>query len=640
MSFAGKVWRLLVGIKDALALLFLLLFFGLLFAALSARPSPAQVREGALLLKLDGAIVEEVATIDPIEALLANSLPTRQYAARDLARAIDAAIADERIKAIALDLTTFTGGSAVSIREVAEALARFRSSEKPVLAYGVAYSDDAVMLAAQASEVWIDPLGGVAVRGPGGSILFYADALNRFGINAHVYQVGTYKGTGEPYSNSAMSPAFRENLETYTNQMWDEYRAQIVQARPSADLEAATTGLLPLLEQQGGDLAKVAIEAGLADTIGTRDEWAARVAEIAGADEWDERPGTFAATDLDTWIAASQADASGGLGSIGVGSVKTIGVITIAGEISDGDAGPGSAGAARITRLLDDALEDDLAALVVRIDSPGGTVTGSETIRRAIMRHRDKDIPVVVSMGNYAASGGYWIATAGQRIFAEPETLTGSIGVILVVPSFEEILGQYGVNSETIRTTPLSGQPDVLGGFSPETEALLQAETEAIYGRFVGLVAESRGISAARADTLAQGRVWTGGSARQLGLVDQFGGLDAAIAWAAKEAGLEDGDWEERFLTSPPDPFAEMLSGVIGEVAANPQALVSVSSLFAAQEQQVAARVMGDIDRLVAAPGVQALCLGCTSDSAVAPAAARNPALPWWQAIAARLLAH
>ena len=277
---------------------------------------------------------------------------------------------------------------------------------------------------------------------------------------------------------------------------------------------------------------------------------------------------------------------------------------------------------------------------MVRVDSPGGTVTGSESIRRAIMRHRDKDIPVVISMGNYAASGGYWIATAGQRIFAEPETLTGSIGVILVVPSFEEILGQYGVNSESIRTTPLSGQPDVLGGFSPETEALLQAETEAIYGRFVGLVAEARGISTTRADELAQGRVWTGGSARQLGLVDQFGGLDAAIAWAAQEAGLEDGDWEERFLTSPPDPFAEMLSGVLGGVKANPQALVSVSSLFAAQEQQVAARVMGDIDRLLAAPGVQALCLGCASDIAASPPATRNPALPWWQAVAARLLTH
>jgi protease IV len=643
MSFAGKVWRLLVGIKDGLALLFLLLFFGLLFAALSARPSPAQVREGALLIDLDGSIVEEVAAVDPFGALLSGTLPTREYAARDMAQAIDRAATDDRIKAIALDLTLFTGGPAVSVREVAEALGRFRGADKPILAYGVAYSDDAVMLAAQASEVWVDPLGGVAVRGPGGSILFYGEALERYGINAHVYQVGTYKGTGEPYSNSAMSPEMRENLETYTGQLWDEYRAQVIQARPDADLDAATTGLIETLAANGGDMAQAALATGLADRIGTYDEWSAAVAELAGEDEWSDLPGAFASTDLDTFVAATRDDnrGGGGLRSLGGGGDKTIGVITIAGEISDGNAGPGSAGAARITQLLEDALDDDLAALVVRIDSPGGTVTGSESIRRAVMRFRDKDIPVVISMGNYAASGGYWIATAGQRIFAEPETLTGSIGVILVVPSFEEIMAEYGVNSESIRTTPLSGQPDILGGFTPETEALLQGETEAIYGRFVGLVAEARNITPARADELAQGRVWTGGSARQLGLVDQFGGLDAALEWAAQQAGLEDGQWDERFLTSPPDPFAAMLAGALGgQVKDRPQGLVSMSSLFARQEQQVAARVLADLDRLMAAPGVQALCLGCVPETAVALPAARRGTTPWWSSLAARFLTH
>jgi protease-4 len=370
MSFAGKVWRLLVGIKDGLALVFLLLFFGGLFAVLSVRPNPAQVREGALLLSLDGSIVEEVASIDPLGALLSNTLPTREYAARDLVQAIDGAARDERITAIALDLTTFTGGPAVSLREVAEALARFRTADKPIVAYGVAYSDDAVMLAAQANEVWVDPIGGVALRGPGGSILFYADAFERFGINAHVYQVGTFKGTGEPYSNSAMSPEMRENLETYTGQLWDEYRAQVRQARPAANIAASTTGLIAQLEAHGGDMAQVALATGLADTVGTRDQWGARVAALAGEDEWDDSPGAFAATDFDTFFAALDGD-GGALRSFG-SSPKQIGVITIAGDISDGDAGPGSAGAARITQLLDDALDDDLAALVVRIDSPGG----------------------------------------------------------------------------------------------------------------------------------------------------------------------------------------------------------------------------------------------------------------------------
>lgn len=632
MSFARKVWRLLVGIKDAFALLFLLLFFTALFAVLTSRPSPGQVREGALLLKLDGAIVEEASSVDPIGALLSSSLPTRQFEARTLVRAIDAAARDERIKAIALDLTTFTGGPHVSVKEVTEALGRFRTTEKPIIAYAVAYSDDAMMLAANASEIWIDPMGGAALRGPGGSILFYADAFERFNINAHVFQVGTYKGTGEPYSNSQMSPAFRENMETYVSQLWDEYRARLVQARPQADIDAVTTNIVASMQAHGGDMAQMALAAGLADTIGTYDEWGAHIAEIAGKDEWDAMPGSFTSTELDSWIASIGEEGAGGFGADG----SRIGVITISGDITDGEAGPGSAGAARITRLLDDALDDDLAGLVVRVNSPGGTVTGSEAIRRSVLRYKAAGIPVAISMGNYAASGGYWIATAGDRIFAEPETVTGSIGIILFMPSFEGILSDYGINTDGVQTTPLSGQPDLLGGLSPEIEALLDAETNAIYSRFLSLVASSRGISPEKADELAQGRVWTGGSARQLGLVDQFGDLDAAMAWVAKEAGLGEDDWSPRFLKSPPDPFEAMLAGMMGGNRSQSQSLVTVSSLFAAQNQQAAGQVLRDLDRFASAQGAQALCLACMGDTGTAAALSRPAnALTWWQRLSA-----
>ncbi len=634
MSFAGKVWRLLVGIKDGLALLFLLLFFVGLFSLLSARPSPGQVREGALLLQLDGSIVEEASASDPLEILVSGTLPTRQYEARQLVRAIDEAARDDRIKAIALDLTTFTGGPHVSMKEVAEALGRFRTTDKPILSYAVAYTDDALMLAAHADEIWVDPMGGAAIRGPGGSIMFYAEALERYGINAHVYQIGTYKGTGEPYTNTQMSPELRENLETYVGQIWEEYRAHVVQARSQADIDAATTDLLALLDENGGDMAQTAIAAGLADTIGTKDEWGRRVADLAGESTWDKAPGAFAHTELDIWMAhVGREGASGGrtLGS----SDSRIAVVTVAGEISDGNAGPGSAGAARIAGLLDDALDDDLAGLVVRIDSPGGTVTGSEAIRRAVMRYRDKGIPVAVSMGNLAASGGYWIATAGQRIFAEPETITGSIGVVLVVPSFEDILSDFGIYSDSIRTTPLSGQPDILAGFTPETDALLQAETAAIYDRFVGMVADARGLTTERANELAQGRVWTGGSARQLGLVDQFGGLDAALEWVASEAGLEENSWEPRFLSSPQDPFDQMLASLLGNAEQQPQALVNVSGRFVMDEQAVAARALQDFDRLLSTPGAQALCLTCMPQ-----AVPRSTGPAWWSVLTSRIIAN
>jgi protease-4 len=644
MSFAGKVWRLLVGIKDGLALCFLLLFFSLVFAALRSAPAPAQVREGALLLDLDGSLAEEVAAADPLAGLLSSAVPTRQYAARDLVRVIDAATTDDKIKAIALDLTTFTGGPHVTMQEVAEALGRFRAADKPVLAYGVAYTDDAMTLAAHASEVWIDPLGGAAILGPGGRNLYYGEALQRYGINAHIFKVGTFKSAVEPYSGSGMSDPARENATQYVTAIWEEWQAHLRQARPQVKLDQATTGLIDLLTAQGGNMARAAMAAGLADKIGTRDQWSVRVAEVAGEDAWDDRPGTFASTDFDTYFANLDPENPGGFTRSITGGDKVIGVITIAGEISDGSAGPGEAGAERIVGLLDDALNDDLAALVVRVDSPGGTVTGSESIRRAIMRLKDQGIPVAVSMGNYAASGGYWVATPADRIFAQPETITGSIGVFSVIPTFETVLAEYGVRSDGVTTTPLSGQPDLLGGLTPEAEALLQAETAAIYDRFLTLVAESRNLTKARADELGQGRVWTGGTARQLGLVDQFGDLNDALAWAADEADLADGSWHAKYLVSPPDPWDEMVAGLLGGGSAAPAGrgpeLVSVTGLMASREQQALARVVGDLQRMIAQPGARVLCLECMATDASRPAPRQSADAGLWQLLAMRIFAH
>lgn len=612
MSFARKVWRLLVGIKDGLVLVFMLLFFGVLFAALSVRPNPGEVREGALLLQLDGSLVEEVAPVDPFSALLGGALPLREYAVRDLVRAIDAAAEDDRIKAIALDLSSFVGGGQVHMMELAEALDRFRAAEKPVFTYALAYTDDSLLLAAHSTEVWVDPMGGAVVRGPGGENLYFADALDRFNINARVFRVGTYKSAVEPFMASGMSPEARENAETLYSAIWEEWQANVARVRPKANIDAVTGDYAALIAAAGGDVAKAAVDAGLADTVGTYEQWGAKIAEVAGEDEWSKHPGAFALTELDPFLADLGApDHSGG----------AIGVITIAGEINDGLDGPGTAGAARIEALLDDALDDDLKALVVRVDSPGGTVTGSETIRRAIQRHKDAGIPIVVSMANYAASGGYWVATPADEIFAEPSTLTGSIGVFLVLPTFEDALAEYGVASDGVLTTPLSGQPDLLAGLTPQASALLQAETNGVYDRFLGLVAGARKITRARADELGQGRVWTGGSARQLGLVDKFGGLDDALAAAATRAGLDEGDWHAVHLTSPPDPFGGMLAGMMGGTTAS--APRSLSAVIAGQERDALARVVADFERLMGASQVQALCMECAAASGTGGSTAR-----------------
>ncbi len=607
MSFAGKVWRLLVGIKDALSLLFLLLFFSALFAVLAMRPNPGAVREGALLLALDGSVVEEVAPIDPFNILLSSALPTRQYAARDLVRAIDEAASDKRIKAIGLDLSTFLGGGQVHMQAIGAALDRFRASGKPVLAYAVAYADDSMMLAAHASEVWVDPMGGAAITGPGGERLYYAGLLERLGVNAHVFKVGTYKSAVEPYMANQMSPEARENYEQLYGALWQEWQANVRQARPQANIARATGDVGSWLAASNNDIARATVEAGLADRIGTQVEWGERLAEIVGEDRWDYAPGAFAHTALDAWLAETEPTKTG----------DAIGVITIAGQISDGQAGPGEAGAERIVRLLDDALDDGFKALVVRIDSPGGTVTGSEAIRRAILRHKAKGVPIVVSMGNMAASGGYWVATPAERIFAEPETLTGSIGIYGVLPTFENLLSKVGVTSDGVKATPLSGQPDLLGGLTPETSAVLQATVNSGYERFLGLVASSRKVSRERADELGQGRVWDGGTARQLGLVDQFGDLDAALAHAAQRAKLEEGRWHAAFLGSQEDPYAPLLRRIMRDGSEAPG---DMFAFFARRQGDLAARAVADLRGLIEVRGAQARCLECPAGAAASPA--------------------
>ena len=610
MSFVGKVWRLLVGIKDGLSLLFLLLFFFALYSVLTARPSPAQVREGALLLELDGVVVEEKTPVDPFAVLLSNSAPMGEYQARDLVRAIDAATDDERIKAIVLDLTNFMGGGQVNLQDIGEALDRARAAKKPVLTYAVGYGDDAMMLAAHASEVWLDPLGGAIIAGPGGTRLYYGALIERLNINARVYKVGIYKSAVEPYSRSDMSPEARENLESLYGALWSEWQARVKKARPKLRLEAVTTQPVEWVRGSGGDLASAALKAGLVDKLGSRVDFGERVKALAGEDPWDARPGAYAYSELDAWLADNPASSDG----------KAIGVVTIAGEIVDGEAGPGTAGGDRIAALLDEALEDELAGLVVRVDSPGGSVLASEEIRRAILRHKAKDIPVAVSMANVAASGGYWVSTPADRIFAEPETITGSIGIFAVVPTFENAASEWGVNADGVRTTPLSGQPDLIGGFTPEVDALLQATIEDGYNDFLTRVAQARKMSIEQVDTVGQGRVWDGGTARQLGLVDQYGGVQDALEWVAKQAKLGDDEWHAVWLGEDVDPYQSLLEQmVMGEQTARGASGGDLFAMVARREQALLCTAASDAERLLGRRGMQAYCLEC-------PAPARTKA--------------
>ena len=610
MVFARKVWRLLVGIKDGLALLFLLLFFAALYGVLMARPSAGQVREGALLLKLDGSVVEEPEEADGFTALLTGGLPTHQYRARDLVRALDAAVKDDQVKAVVLDLSRFTGGGLVHMEAIGAALDRVKAAKKPVLTYSFGYADDGVMLAAHSSEVWVDPLGGAFVMGPGGESLYYGKLLERFKITPHVYRVGTYKEYVETYLRNDMSPPAREARTAVLGALFDSWKADVKKARPQANLDLVTKDPAGWYKASGGDGAEAAKAAGLVDQIGDRVAFGQRVAKLVGADGLDERPGGFAHSTLKAYLAKNKPETPG----------KAIGVITIAGEIVDGKAGPGTAGGDRIADLLDGKDTKDIKALVIRVDSPGGSVAASERIRLAIERQKAKGIPVVVSMANVAASGGYWVSTPGTKIFAEPGTVTGSIGIFAVVNSFERTLADYGVTSDGVRTTPLSGQPDLLGGFTPEVESLLQSTIERGYQRFIGLVAKARGKTPEQIDTVAQGRIWDGGTARQLGLVDQFGGLDDALAFAASQAKLEPGNWHPQFLGEKSGSYSSLIERLAEDDDSAPSEQGDLFALLAAQQQAMLGQAMAQAGHLLGRPGAQAYCLECPAPVATPPA--------------------
>jgi protease-4 len=603
MSFVGKVWKVLVGIKDGLVLLFMLLFFVALFGILSARPSPGQVRDGALLIDLSGVVVEEKSVLDPLEALLSGSAPIGEHRARDIIRALDAAATDDRIKAVVLDMTTFLGGGQVHLTEIGEAMERVRKAKKPVLTFALGYADDHMLLAAHASEVWLDPQGLAMIPGPGGSNLYYAGLLEKLSVNARIYRVGEFKSAVEPYSRSSMSDEARANIGGLYGALWEEWQANVKKARPKLALARVTSDPVGWINASGGDLAKAALAGGLVDKLGDRAQFGARVAQIAGKDPWTEKPGSFAASELGAYLADVGTPRSG----------KAIGVITIAGEIVDGEAGPGIAGGTRIADVLDEALDDDLAALVVRVDSPGGSVTASEEIRRAIQRHRDRKIPVAVSFGNIAASGGYWVSMNSDRIFAQPQTITGSIGVFAVVPTFEGTADKLGVKADGYRTTPLSGQPDFIAGFSPEMDAILQTSISGTYSDFLALVSKARKLPVDKVDAIAGGRVWDGGTARQLGLVDEFGGLQDALAWAAAKAGAKQGEWHPVFLGEKEANYDSLIRQLVaGNTArASVTAGGDIFALAARRNGDIVTRLTRDAERLMGTRGIQAYCLEC-----------------------------
>jgi protease-4 len=603
MKFVRAIWKLLVGIKDALVLIFMLLFFGLLYLALSERPAP--VKDGVLALSLRGAVVEQPAKVEFADIAGGNAI--RQYRLRDLVAVLDKAKDDSRVKAVALDLEGFRGGGQTAMSDLNEAIRRVRSSGKPVIAYAVAYTDDGYQIASAASEVWLNPLGAVLISGPGGSNLYFKGLLDKLGVTANVYRVGTYKSAVEPYTRSDMSPEARENYMALGQAILETWRENVLRARPKAKVDLFLKDMPGAVSAAGGDMAKAALDAGLVDKLGDRRAFEARLADLGGKDTGT--PAGYKTIKLASYISDKVEKEPTG----------PIGVATVAGLIVDGKAAAGSAGGDSVALAIEDGIRNKkIKALVVRIDSPGGSVLASERIRQAVLEAKEEKIPVVVSMGNVAASGGYWVSTPADFIYAEPSTITGSIGVFGIIPSFQGTLQKLGVGADGIKTTPLSGEPDLLKGPSPEASQLIQEGIESTYRRFLSIVAASRHKSPADIDKIAQGRVWDGGTARQIGLVDGFGGMSDAIAKAAELAKLGD-ERGVRYLEpakSFRDQILESLAADTGDTADSQDAF----AVFAGNPQQQLAAALSEVRSILSGPAIQARCLECPS---VAPAVLR-----------------
>jgi protease-4 len=520
--------------------LFLALVVGLVWVAISGRP---KVPKGAaLVVKPQGILVEQLSRRSAdsvIEAALLGD-PGRQTLLKDLLDAVKAAKDDRRIGAIFLDVTSMTGGGLTKLEELRAALLDFRKSGKKVIAYGEVTLQGPFAVAVAADEVWLNPEGAVLLDGFGRWRSYYKDAIDRLGIDWHVFRVGEYKSYVEPFIRNEPSPEAREADLEWLGDLWNSWVKDTAAARriPPDDVRAYIDRMPERLEASKGSLAKLALEAKLVDRIGYRDEVRKRMIELVG----EQKDGkTFKQVSVADYLENKGGDRTGEKGS-----GDAVAVVVAVGEIFDGRQPPGSIGGESTAALIRKARQDDkVKAIVLRVDSPGGSVFGSETIRRefALARTVDKK-PVVVSMGSVAASGGYWISTASDEIFASPDTITGSIGIWAMFPTVEKPLAKYlGMRVDGVGTTWLSGSLRPDRALNPEVGRIIQLSINRGYDDFLERVAEARKMSKDDVDRIARGRVWSGADAFERKLVDRLGGLPDAIASAAQKAKLGEGKY-------------------------------------------------------------------------------------------------
>ncbi len=539
VRFFSGIWRVVEIVRRVLVTLVVLVIVLMLWVAISGPPDWT-VEDGTALVWVPIGNLVEAMDEPPESALLqqiANQRP-RQTRVMDLVKALDYAAKDSRIKLVFLKLDELEDAGMAQLQELGMALQEFRkTSGKKLVAYAPYYTQPAYYLAAQADEIYMDPMGFVLMAGFSHYSLFFKEAIDKLGVDMHIFRVGEYKSAVEPFERADMSPEAKVANAAWLQVLWEQYKAGIAAPRKlkPEDLETYAANLPAVVETHGGDMAVAAKANKLVSELLTLQQVREKMGAIVGMDEDID---SFRQIDHFTYLSVVDRRKS-------PPDSPTVGLVVAQGELIDGESVMGATGADTMAGLIANAVQDDkMAALVIRIDSPGGSITASETIRRQVQRFRDTGRPVVVSMSSLAASGGYWIAAPADQIWAQDTTLTGSIGVFGVIPTYDKPLAKLGVRVDGVGTTPMAGALRADMPMKPEVKRAIQLIVEKDYRQFLQQVATGRRMTVDAVEKLARGRVWSGLDARKLGLVDHAGGLQAAVAAAVKLAGLDAGNYQ------------------------------------------------------------------------------------------------
>ncbi len=560
--FFGGLWR---GVdftrRLVLNLLFLLVVVIVLVAWLSSDKPPRLQPDTALVLNIQGDIVDEY-TVGAQEAAIAEALGRERFETRlrDILAVLGAAARDPQISRVVLVLDDMDSAGLATLREIGAAVERVRGAGKPVLAWAESYSQAQYFLASHADEVYLHPSGALLLRGLGGHRGYYKELLDKVGVKVNTFQAGRFKSFGEPFTRTGPTPESQEADAYLYNGLWTTWLADVERSRKlkPGSVMAAINDLPQRVQRAGGDIAKLALDEGLVDGLKRRDEFRTLMIE-RGAPRSGDDAETFRQISMYAYLRYVDTPRQG----------PAVAVVVAQGEIVEGDERKGTVGARAASELIQRARQDDdIKAVVVRVDSPGGSAAASELIREQLELTRKAGKPVVVSMGDVAASGGYWIAMGADEVLADAATITGSIGVFALVPSFSGTMEKIGVSSGGTGTTWIAESIDLMRPLDRRLAQVIESSIGHTYRGFLDVVAANRQSTPEKINEVAQGRVWTGAQARDRGLIDDLGGLELALKSAARRAGLGD-DFRVEYIEHQPrglDRYLSLFFGQLGTV--------------------------------------------------------------------------